>query len=396
MLLKPIVVFRYVGIPLLIIGLGAGVVEGALRLTGYSPIYPPELLGQAPSYIEPDPYRLYLCDDEQGCRLNPQARGERYCHLPENPHYRLCRINAQGYSATFDYVPENVPEGGYRVLLLGDSFTWGLSARPGHSWAEILDQTLNQQQPTTVWNAAIIATGTNQAITSARELLPVLRPQVVILGFYGGNDFSDNLFPLNNAVSVQVDDTTVIIQPYYLDTQFRAQRLSDENIYLVARGYPPALNGAQRFLRQTALYSWIERQITQRLAETLPELHPWVLGQQQRTESAQAIANTTEYLRQLKTLVESHGARLIVLNIPSPFSYENRFHGQSHLQQLRQIAQTLNLEVIEVFDQMTLDDFAYVTDPYDLHWNDSGHAIAGRIVSEYVQGLIAQGALAMR
>ncbi len=384
---------RYIGIPLLVVGLGLMVVEALMRAAGFTPIYTPELLSQTPTYVAPDPYQLYLCDETNACRLNPQARGERYCHLPEDPHHRLCRINAQGYSATFDYVAENVPEGAYRVLLLGDSFTWGLSARPGHSWAEVLEQMLNAKQPTVVWNAAIIATGTFQAIASARELLPVLRPHVVILGFYGGNDFSDNLLPPNNTVSVQVGETTVLVQPYYLDGQFRAQRLSDQNIYLVAHGYPPAFNAAQRLLRQSALYSWFERQLTERMNAARPEMHPWAPGQQQRTESTQAIANTSEYLSQLKELVESYGARLIVLNIPSPFSYENTYHGQSHLRQLREIAQTLNLDIIEVFDKMTLADFVYAINPEDLHWNDSGHAIAGRIVSEYVQALIDSGAL---
>ena len=101
---------------------------------------------------------------------------------------RVCALNQQGYSDSEDFILENDYEERTRILLLGDSFTFGMSADVGMSFAEKLSDEL---QHSIIWNTGIPGAGTNQALLSFNVYGPQLRPQLTILGFYN-NDFDDN------------------------------------------------------------------------------------------------------------------------------------------------------------------------------------------------------------
>jgi len=126
--------------------------EIVLRLIGYGINYPPDVLAQSQ---EPLPRNgLYICDSEIGCRINPNLDPSlRFCdELDEGTsRSRFCRINAQGFQGDVDFTPENAPQDEYRILALGDSFTWGMSARIGNSWLEKMEARLEANgQPVTV------------------------------------------------------------------------------------------------------------------------------------------------------------------------------------------------------------------------------------------------------
>lgn len=363
-------------VPMLLLCLVLG--EGAVRLLGYTPNYTPELMAAA---LQPLEYStLYTCSPERGCRVNSESsERESYCDEIEKPVMRWCMANAQGYGDAEDFVAVNAPEDAYRILLLGDSFTWGASALVGNGWGEVLEAKLKAQQPAVVWNAAILGTGTEQALVSAREILPVLRPDLVILGFFE-NDFMDSLYPLDKLVRVRAQEQWAFVFAYELEPDLTLRRLAERDLYFRTRGRPAPRSEVELLIGQSALGSLL-----------LNAFHSATRTPQAQLD-AESFRRTRELLAQLQQSVEEAGSRLVVLNIPARRSIEGDEAAVKALENLRRIAQELGLEVVEVYELLDRSHYQNAN-PDDEHWNDAGHAIAGQVMSEYVQKLIDDGEL---
>jgi N-acetylglucosaminyldiphosphoundecaprenol N-acetyl-beta-D-mannosaminyltransferase len=136
-----------------------------------------------PQVLERYPEGLYLPSASRQYRLRPGFRGVfRY------PEFTVpVRINHQGLRAGRDYGP---PPAGRRILALGDSFTMGYSVREEQTWAKILETRLGP--PWEVLNAGVPGYSTWQELAWLEEEGLALRPQIVLLGFFLGNDVADN------------------------------------------------------------------------------------------------------------------------------------------------------------------------------------------------------------
>lgn len=86
-----------------------------------------------------------------------------------------------------------------RILFLGDSFTWGgYSGNLPEALPNLLEEKLQPHNkfPGTdiqVINAGVPGYGTKQEVALYKKLAPIISPDIVILGFFVGNDFLDNL-----------------------------------------------------------------------------------------------------------------------------------------------------------------------------------------------------------
>lgn len=89
--------------------------------------------------------------------------------------------NAEGFrSIPFDSLHSGAP----RVLIIGDSFVYGMSARPYYnSFTDLL-----LARGYLVYNAGIPGTDPAQYAAIAKKYVPMLRPDMVVVCFYPGND----------------------------------------------------------------------------------------------------------------------------------------------------------------------------------------------------------------
>jgi len=109
---------------------------------------------------------------EQGRRDEVDEALLQHCKSP---------INTDGYrSIEFkDYHTKKK-----KILLLGDSFTWGLSANPlTGCFADIITSKGN-----VCFNTGIVGADPAQYAAVAEKYIPKLKPDVVIINFYMGND----------------------------------------------------------------------------------------------------------------------------------------------------------------------------------------------------------------
>lgn len=71
-----------------------------------------------------------------------------------------------------------------KILLIGDSFTWGLAANPITS--SFADELLLKGN--VVYNMGVVGVDPAQYMAVAEKYIPILKPDVVIVNFYMGND----------------------------------------------------------------------------------------------------------------------------------------------------------------------------------------------------------------
>lgn len=71
-----------------------------------------------------------------------------------------------------------------KVLLIGDSFTWGNSAQPLNNC--FADELLSKGY--VVYNTGISGADPGQYLTIAKQYIPLLQPDYVVTNFYLGND----------------------------------------------------------------------------------------------------------------------------------------------------------------------------------------------------------------
>jgi hypothetical protein len=82
----------------------------------------------------------------------------------------------------------------FRILVLGDSVTFGHGSVAEHSYPRLLEGLLRAWRPEIdwqVWNAAVPGYNTSQELAQLLELGPITRPDLVVVGFYD-NDIMDN------------------------------------------------------------------------------------------------------------------------------------------------------------------------------------------------------------
>lgn len=326
----------------------------------------------------------WICD-ETGCRFNREAiAAERVLETDVvNPRFkeRLIVTNGQGFHDTDEFAEKGANTDAFKILVLGDSFTWGASADLGKSWVEVMEAKLQNTNDVLVWNLGIPATGTLQAITLAKEFIPIMEPDVIILGFFG-NDFRDNLFPLDRFLRLANGKA---IAQYWLDQEFVPHLLDPTTAYNRAHSLPNIeyANSTGRALAKTRLGTL--------LGKTRPSLFeqrntalPFDEQTSQRAIRDQSVEATRMLLAQLTGYIGDTSLPLVVLHIPARADLsETTFDYLA----ARRIFEGLDVDTVSVLDQLEEADYAA---PPNSHWNNSGHGKAAEAVLEYLSNLSAR------
>jgi lysophospholipase L1-like esterase len=103
------------------------------------------------------------------------------------------RINGLGFRDTREYRVAKPPST-FRILVLGDSVTFGHQSVYEHTWPYLLEQRLRtwqQDRDWQVWNLGVPGYNTSQELAYLLDVGPRFKPDLVIVGFYG-NDVLDN------------------------------------------------------------------------------------------------------------------------------------------------------------------------------------------------------------
>jgi lysophospholipase L1-like esterase len=155
--------------------------EMAVRLLGYQAMYD--------TYSKPSIFWIH--DPLVGWSHEPHARGNYIGPRPWPVEFEgKVNINSMGLRG-----PElsEVPDGGYRILVLGDSYVAGFEVDDDQTFSAALERQLTEELgvPVQVVNAGVRGYGTDQELLYYRERGRKLKPDLVILSI-AFNDFRNN------------------------------------------------------------------------------------------------------------------------------------------------------------------------------------------------------------
>lgn len=180
-------------VPILIVTalvLGAGV-EAWVRWT-WDP------LKGSPGFFQSDPMRRQ--------RLAPNYTGW-FAGVP-------IHINSLGFRDDRDYALKKGPST-FRILVLGDSVTFGHGSVAGHTYPFLLEQKLKAWRPDVdwqVWNLAVPGYNTSQELAHLLQVGPSYTPDLVVIGFFD-NDLVDNYdVALSGRVDSAVADLNSVLR----------------------------------------------------------------------------------------------------------------------------------------------------------------------------------------
>ena len=324
--------------------------EIALSLAGLPTYFPTVVPEQESAYLP-----TKTCD-AGGCHLIVENL-EGLCQSGYAAG-RLCLVNRQGFYDSQAFVAESRGEDTLRILALGDSFTFGMSAPLSHSFIEVMERDLGESA--TVWNGGLPRNGTRESLATFHALAPVMQPHVTLLAMFV-NDFGDNTKPFQGLAAETGADGQRL---YRWQNRFGSMILIDEAAYLHYRDLttdPPA-SELERLIGTTRLGS-----LTLRLAD--------VIHRSAFDLEAAKLELTRQYLRQLRDAAAAHNSDLLTLMIQMPmYPQVQQYYDEA-------IAMLRALDIAYIDSRVMLDFEADYAPPPDIHWNAAGHGKIGALLS---------------
>lgn len=294
--------------------------------------------------------------------------------------------------------------GSYRILFLGDSFVQGWGVPLERTMATLLEASLNKpelEKRVEVLNGGVFGYGPFLEYLYLKELMPSIEADLVIIGFYIGNDVGDDYFYANQAHVSKVDGS-VIFEDHKFPWSYRDEVL-DSTANTVARDrYLSSLwNHVKPWLFKSHLVLAIKQWGTQFKYRKRNELeinlvqdrrddirinlglvNYQVLDRKRRLEYWKL---SREYLAEIHRLCNRRGIPVVLVVIPVLDAEVNQF--KEPYEVLDEIASDLSIPVIQLlpeFRKWPPERFEY---KIDRHWNSEGNRLAATILDRELRKL---------
>jgi hypothetical protein len=365
--------------------------------------------------LGPQFYGIYQLDDHVLYRLIPGA--QRVNTLPPvNGSLRIrYRINSRGFRGD-----ELAPSGkSLRVLVYGDSFIQGDFSQTGDTFTVRLKTHLERQmgKSVEVVNAGVAGYGPDQELRRMEVDLPKLKPNLVIVAIYAGNDFGDlirnKLYRLSSGGSLKQNPNVKLQESFARDA---ARSHSEPILRKMLRNARNRLFGDTYQIYPTGREARLNR-IENDLAQAVSEYRQYVIEGDNvvhelyrdpynadvsltpESESARyKIAMMRRIIERMHHVAASQHVPLLFVLIPSPIDVTD-MHETGEIDTMRypayrRSALTDTLELICNRNQLPVVNLfgpfwkQRARDLYlnggDDHWNARGQDFAAELVGNYV------------
>ena len=300
-------------------------------------------------------------------------------------------INSEGYRGRRFNADK---QGRFRILAIGDSFTFGYGVEDGESYPSRLEQILGNDYH--MENIEIINAGfaagyspdTYYLFLKERGL--TLQPDLILIGFFIGNDIDHR-----NAFEhhwVKTDHEGLPLQIVNVEGQVEDSRWVRKHRQLVYR--LPVLRNSHLFQLLVAAGKGVKRILQGEETRLADSMNPFMYEgtYQERTEAA--VRQTQTLFRAMVGLAAKAGIPLVVLMIPAREqvypdkrpSVGNRDRDWEKPQRIFSAfferERVPYLDLLPYLKSRTKETDFYFR--YDMHWNAKGHEVGARIVAAYL------------
>jgi hypothetical protein len=140
-------------------------------------------------------------------------------------------VNALGFRDNRQYTLEKSP-GTFRILVLGDSVTFGHGATYETTYPYLVEQRLRAWRRDItwqVWNLGVPGYNTRQELSYLQEVGPIYKPDLVVVGFYPNDLMGDNMPVSPGVIRRAVSGALRAMQRHLYSFEFY------KRVYLTAR-----------------------------------------------------------------------------------------------------------------------------------------------------------------
>lgn len=313
---------------------------------------------------------LWAYDRSKGWFHVPHGTGRSYLGGPDAGSVRINALGLRG--------PEVVrpkPLGTQRVLVLGDSYIFGVGVDEAHLFTTRLAQRLARDGfAADVVGAGVTGYSTDQELILLRELGPLLEPDLVVLAVCD-NDFEGN----GESFSYQQ-----YYKPYFT--------LSPDGGLAPHNAAVPRLDAAQRVKlwlgQRSNVWNFVRgRQARSRPLQSLIDAFHVALTVE---PSADPVELTAALVVALGDTAAHLGASFLTFNTARRHENTKLFHAlRPRLARVGIASAALEGPLGSERERRPERawDFAY-----DSHWNVAAHRLAAELVAEHVERLLSRGA----
>jgi hypothetical protein len=323
----------------------------------------------------------FACHPELGEIPVPGQQGERRLSAVFTFRYSN---NSLGWRGRREY--REAKQTDYRVLFLGDSFTYGLGVNDDQTFAALVEKALRTDHLSVeVMNAGCPGKGTDYELKSFQTVGRKFHPDLTVLGFFC-NDFQDNerseYYNISRKGELQVKP---------LD----CSRSTIKNVLarLPAYNWLISWSQAANLVKQAGVQMMVNR-----VRKADPEAAKGLVVTYNRSASGYATAANTKlvgiYLERLKAAVQQAGGELMIFYIPmstevSDYRQTSTISPDERVMERLAAANGLvlwSLTPLLAHSGQSIDRLYYP----EGHWTAAAHAIAARYQSRLIQSQLVE------
>ena len=339
----------------------------------------------APQPVWKQPKSLYVADPLARYRLRAGVDGK----MTDRTEYAI-RIVTDERGARIPAGGPSDPRGAFRILALGDSFTFGVGVEEEETWIEQLGRSLRSQGLSVrTLNGGVPGYGAPDEAALFEHHLAETNPHLVILGVYLANDLLD---ASPASFSVEVRDGLLVVGGHHA-TPLDWLNAHSHLFVLAKTALLPARGALGLGPTRT------QRQIATEMGAYARELTPGArLG---LTATDAAYARLVESTRE-------RGARLVAMVIPEHIAVDREawrarfafiggdpaaYDPEGPRRIFRSLLEKHAIPYLDLTEAVASEEDRgrHLYFPYDTHFTAAGHALAARELERFLRASDSSG-----
>ena len=358
----------------------ASVVVFLVIAEGYFAVFNPQLQSPSPPQIQhrENEFVFYQYNEVLGWKNKPNAEG--FLTMPDSKTY--IRINSKGLrDREYEYKKPNEIK---RIVVLGDSFTWGYGVEDKERYSEILEDDLEDCQ---VINMGVTGYGTDQELLTFKTEGVKYSPDLVIVAFQIGSDIVNNanviqytypkpLFVLDKRGKLNLTNTPVPRKEDWIK-RWEIENECTKNLTF--------LDSFKRFTaKHSHTYKFVADKIVSNpaLLEVFKKIgivHKETFARGGYTQYTWDLTNTL--LKEIDTAAKENGAKTLIVIVP------NKEQVYKHIdlklnEMLIDFGKENNIPALDCLPEFRehAKNGEQLYFKNDSHWNANGHKLAAELI----------------